>query len=445
MKKIKKLDLSDVDTSLPGSRSKQLLKRYLKCFGSCVIMPEIVANKAYGCIIEDIDGNKFLNFSESICVTGHSLPEVVNASIAQTRKMISRGPGAIPFLQCAELLLNNLSGELSQGRVNYCVSGTESVELAVSIARSYKKRPIILSYLGSHHGLIGTPNQLSGDPKIKKTWTAKISDIIHIPYPTCYRCPFKQQYPDCDLLCLGYLENVINTVVFPNQIAGLIIEPILVNGGFYVPPDEYMKGIADICRKNDILLLVDEVFTCFGKTGQFLAVDHLKIIPDILCLGKAMGGGFPLSAVVTKREVTDNTRKGPILLTRVTGSFAGNSVACAASIETMKCIKKYHLLENAKKMGDYLIKSFKDISKQKSSIGDVRGKGLLIGIDLVKDKETKEPASENALKIVRKALEKGLIIGTTGRYRNILRLTPPLTLIFEQAEKIVEILDRLIN
>lgn len=444
MKDIKKFNLPDIQTSLVGSKSKVFIEKYVKLFNT--MRPKMIANKAYGCIIEDIDGNKFLDFSQSVCVTGHSLPEIVNASIEQTRKMITRGPGAIPFLECAELLMSNLSGELSEGRINYCVSGTEAVELAVSLARTYTRRPIILSYLNSHHGLIGTPNQLSSDPKIKRTWISKISDNIHIPYPTCYRCLFKQQYPDCDLLCLKYLENLLETVLTPNQVAGLIIEPIMVNGGVYVPPDEYMRGIVDICEKNDIQLIVDEVFTGFGKTGKFLAIDHWKIIPDILCLGKPMGGGFPLSAVVTKREVTDDTRgSGHLLLTRVTGSFAGNSVACAASIAAMKYIKEHHLAENAKNMGDYLIKSFTEFSERKSSIGDVRGRGLLIGVDIVKDKNTKEPARDDASRIVQEGFDNGLIIGTAGRYRNVLSLHPPLILNFKQAKKAVEILDRLIN
>ncbi len=445
MKANKKVDLPDIQTLLPGPKSKLLMQKYVECFGTRM-RSRMAVNKSYGCILEDVDGNKFLDFSQSICVTGHSLPEIVKSSIYQTKKMITRESSAVPFLECAKLLLSNLSGELRHGRVNYCVSGTETIELAISIARKYTKRPIILSYQGSHHGLIGTPNQISSDPRIKGAWPAKITDNIHIPYPTCYRCPFKKQYTDCDLLCLSYLENILETVVFPNQVAGIIIEPIIVNGGVYVPPEEYMRGIQDICQTNNIQLIVDEVFTGFGKTGKFLAIDHWKIIPDILCLGKSMGGGFPLSAVVTKREVTDKTRgDGPILHTRVTGSFAGNSVACVASISTMKYIKKHRLAENAKKMGNYLIKSFKDLSETKNSIGDVRGRGLLIGVDIVKNNNTKEPDSEQTSKIVQEAFNNGLIVGRAGRYRNVLSLHPPLILNSDQAQIAVEILDRLIN
>jgi len=439
MKENKKSNLPDIKTSLPGPKSKLLIEKYIKYFGD-TRRPNITANKGYGCISEDIDCNKFLIFSQAASITGYSVPEIVNASIDQLKKRIVRGI-APPLLDFTEIILGKLPAELSQGRVNYVVSGTETVELAVSLARAYTKRPLILSYHGSHHGYLGTTFQLSGDPRIKSSWLAKVSDVVYIPYPTCYRCPFKQQYQDCNLLCLRYLEEVFETVALPEQTAGLIIEPILVNGGVYAPPDEYMKGIKAICQKNGMLLIVDEVYTGIGKSGRFLAIDHWNVTPDLLCLGKAIGGGFPLAVVITKREVTDNTRGG----VRFTGTFAGNLVACAAGIATIEYIEKNHLIENAHKIGEYIIKSFKDMSKRKSLIGDVRGKGLLIGVELVKDKKTKKPASEDSSKIVKAAYENGLLVRSVGRYRNVLLLGPPLTISLEQTEKAIEILDRLIN
>ena len=268
-----------------------------------------------------------------------------------------------------------------------------------------------------------------------------MSDVVYIPYPTCYRCPFKTQYQDCDLLCLRYIEEVLETVALPEHVAGLIIEPILVNGGLYIPPDEYMKGVMDICQKNEILLIADEVYTGVGKSGKFLVMDHWDITPDLLCLGKAIGGGFPLAVVVTRREITDIARGG----VRFNGTFSGNLVACAAGIATIKYVEKNHLIENARKMGEYIIKSFRDMSKRKSMIGDVRGKGLLIGIELVTDKVTKEPASEDASKVVKAARENGLLIGSVGRDRNVLLLGPPLTISLEQTQMAIGILDRLIN
>jgi 4-aminobutyrate aminotransferase-like enzyme len=438
MKDSKKSNLPDIKTSLPGPKSKILIEKYANLFG-IKNLPNIAANRGNGCIIEDLDGNEFLVFSQAACVTGYSNSEIINASIEQTKRRIIRGI-APPLIDCTEKLLSNLHGELSQGRVNFVVSGTESVELAVSFARAYTKRPLILSYNDSHHGYIGTPFQLSGDPRIKRSWRNKVSDIIYVPYPTCYRCPFKLEYQDCDLLCFTYLDEIFETVALPNQVAGILLEPILVNGGAYVPPEDYVRKISDFCQQNGVQLIADEVYTGVGKSGKFLVIDHWKITPDILCLGKAMGGGFPLAAVVTKREVTDNTHGG----VRFTGTFQANLVACAASIATLEYIKKNHLTENATKIGNYLMESIKDLSKRKKLIGDVRGKGLLIGVDLVKDIESKTPAFKEASKIEEDAYKNGLLIRRVGRYRNVLLLGPPLTINQEQAERAVEILDNII-
>jgi len=435
------LGLPYIHTTLPGPKSSLLIQEYDRCLGART-RPRMVVEKAHGCIVEDVDGNRFLVLSESVHVTGYSTCEIMTASIDQIRRIVTHvhRPSA-SSLEFAKLLLSRLPGELSRGRVTYCVSGTEAVTLAVSLAREYTNRNVVLSYQDSHHGYIGEPFQLSGDPRIKKNWTARISDIVHIPYPTCYRCPFKREYPNCDLLCLAYLENIFETVVFPDQIAGLIIEPILVNGGFYIPPEEYVTGIVDICQRNEIQLIIDEVYTGLTKTGRFLASQYWGITPDILCLGKAIGGGLPLSAVVAKRRIADSIqwRGGS------SATLAGSSVACAAGIAVMEYVEKHRLDENAKKVGNVLIKAFRDLSQRKTMIGDVRGRGLLIGIDLVKDKKTKKPAGEDVANIVRKALDKGFIIGTAGRYRNVLRMTPPLTLTTEQAEKAVTMLDVLIS
>jgi 4-aminobutyrate aminotransferase-like enzyme len=355
-------------------------------------------------------------------------------------KVIPRVTASPPLIEFTEKLLGWMPGNLKNGRVNYAASGTEAVELAVSFARANTKRPIIISYHDSHHGYIGTPYQLSGDPRIKQAWPPKISDIIHIPYPKCYRCPFKASYPSCDILCLHYLENVIETAALPGQIAALIIEPVLVNGGLYVPPKDYVKGLADICDTNGILLIVDEVYTGVAKSGRFLVIDHWDLKPDILCLGKALGGGFPLATVVTRRDITDHTL-GSV---RFTGTFTGNPVACSAGIATLEYVEKNNLMNHVTKVGGYLIEALKNLSERKIQIGEVRGCGLLLGVDLVEDKDTKKPAGDYASYIVAKALEKGLIIRRVGRYRNILALTPPLTLKLEEAEKAVKIFEEIL-
>lgn len=433
-----KKHLPEIKTPIPGPKTQSWIKRYHDVFGS---PSHISIDSAEGCTFHDVDGNRFLVLAQSTDIAGYSNREILEAAEKQLKKNVARAAGSPILIEFTEKLLGKLPKELQKGRVNFASSGTETVELAISFARAYTGRPIIISYHDSHHGFIGTPYQVSGDPRIKSTWPAKISDIIHVPYPKCYRCPFKQHSSDCDLLCLDYLNNTLETVALPDQIAALLFEPILVNGGMYVPPKKYMKGITKLCRDNDILLIMDEVYTGIGKSGKFLTMEHWNITPDILCLGKALGGGFPLAAVVTKREITDETLGG----VRFTGTFSGNLVACSTGLATLNYLEKNQLDVNAMEVGNYLMESLKELGEEKKHIGDVRGMGLLIGLDLVEDKYNGGPDGSYATVIERKALENGLIIRRVGRYSNILALTPPLTLSKTQAEEALAIFGEIID
>jgi 4-aminobutyrate aminotransferase-like enzyme len=242
-------------------------------------------------------------------------------------------------------------------------------------------------------------------------------------------------------MCLNYLESTIETAALPEQIAALLFEPILVNGGMYVPPANYMKGIVKLCKDNDILIIMDEVYTGVGKSGNFLTVEQWGITPDILCLGKALGGGFPLAAVVTKREITDDTLGG----VKFTSTFSGNLVACSTGLATINYLEKTHLDSNAIEIGNYLMKSLKDLGQERRRIGDVRGMGLLIGLDIVEDKDNGRPDGIYATNILRKAIENGLITRKVGRYNNILALTPPLVLTKTQAKEAVKIFGKIID
>lgn len=431
--------LPRIVTEVPGPKSRRLAERYRNIFGERGA-PTIAVEKGLGCIKEDVDGNRFLDFAQSLCAVGYSNPDVVEASKRQLQEMIPRDKGAEALLGFTETVLRMLPGELREGRMNLVVSGSEAVDLAVHLARDYTKRPLILSYLDSHHGHVGTLFELSGEIGID-VWRAKLSDIVHIPYPTCYRCPFNQEYPGCDMLCLGYIENIFETIARPDQFAGILMEPILLNGGVYIPPEEYMEGIMDICRKHGILFVADEVYSGMGSSGEFLAVNHWGITPDILCLGKALGGGYPIAAVATRREITDETRGGVVF----TGTFAGNLVGCAAGKATLDYIEKNDLIRKTRELGSYMLESLGSISEGKQSIGDVRGRGLTIGFELVKDKSTKEPDPEEALSVTRRAMGEGLLLRRYGRYRNVLIMTPPLTLSREQADIALEIIEKVVK
>jgi 4-aminobutyrate aminotransferase-like enzyme len=387
----KESNIPEIKTSIPGPKAQQWIKRYKAVFGSST---DTFIEKAEGCTFQDVDGNKFLVFAQSSNIAGFSNMEILKAVESQLKKNVTRpARGSSPILiEFVEKLLQKLPRRLQNGRVNFTASGTESVELAITFARAYSGKPIIISYHDSHHGFIGTPYQVSGDQKIKRTWPARISDIIQVPYPKCYRCPFNQNSTNCDLLCLSYLEGTIETAALPEQIAALLFEPILVNGGLYVPPEKYVKGIEKLCKDNDILLIIDEVYTGIGKSGNFLAVEQWGITPDILCLGKALGGGFPLAAVVTKREITDDTLGG----VKFTSTFSGNLVACSTGLATINYLEKNRLDVNAVEIGDYFMKLLNELGQERRRIGDVRGMGLLIGLDIVEDRNSGKPNGTRA-------------------------------------------------
>ncbi len=431
--------LPKILTEIPGPKSKIINERYQNLFGSRG-PPTIAVEKGYGCIKEDVDGNRFLDFEQSLCAVGFSNPNIIQASINQVQSIIPREKGSKSLLEFTEIVLEKLPDELQDGRMNYVASGSEAVDLAIHLARAYTNRPLIFSYLDSHHGHVGTLFEVSGEIGID-VWKPKITNIVHIPYPTCYRCPFKQEYPECDTLCLEYITNIFETVGKPDQFAGILIEPILLNGGVYIPPNEYMEGITKICSENSIQFIADEVYSGMGASGKFLAVDHWEICPDILCLGKALGGGFPVAAVVTKKEITDETRGGVVF----TGTFAGNLVGCAAGKVTLDYIDKFDLVRNSEELGKYILLNLQQIAQKKKSIGDVRGKGFIIGLEFVKDKNTKEPDPREAQLVMKRALENGLLLRRYGRYRNVLIMTPPLTLSREQADVALDILEKVVN
>ena len=242
---------------------------------------------------------------------------------------------------------------------------------------------------------------------------------------------------NCSLRCIDYFKELFLSFS-PDKIAGILFEGIPANGGVLVPPNDYYQQLQSLSEKNGIQLIDDEVFSGFGKTGKFLAVDHWDITPDIVCLGKSMGGGFPISAVATRSEIID---KCMFLSDGTLGSFSGSIVSCAATLATIETMEKDELLSNASNLGNYLLKRLHELSEKIDLIGDVRGRGLMIGIELVKDRESKEPAIKEAETVQRKSYENGLLVSKVGAYRNVIRLIPHLVITRGEIDIGLEILE----
>jgi 4-aminobutyrate aminotransferase-like enzyme len=339
-----------------------------------------------------------------------------------------------------------LPGKLKNGKIGYTATGSEAIDLMTRLSRDFKKKNILISFHGLNFGE-GTSDcsRLAGVSKhmFKGGITPLISETIFAPWPYCYRCPFGYEKDDCGLQCLAYFKEIFDSYD-PDDITGIIFEGIPANSGVMIPPDGYLQGLRSICDENDLMLMVDEVFSGFGKTGKFLAVENWGIVPDIVALGKSMGGGMPISAVATTSEVIDNC--GSIARGTV-GSFSGNDVSCMSAIATMEIIQKEQLLENASELGKYMRDRIIEFSDTHDLIGDIRAKGFMIGIELVNDRNTKEPANKETEEICFEAYKKGLLIRSFGRYgnNNVIRMTPHLITNREQCDFALDVLEEAIK
>jgi len=297
-------------------------------------------------------------------------------------------------VELAKRLVEITPGDFPK-RVAYGLSGSDANDGAIKLARSHTGRSKIIAFLKSYHGTTYGALSLSGITlRMKRRLGPLLPDVHHVPFPDCYRCPFKLEHPSCGLHCLDFIELLFDTIVPPEEVAALITEPIQGDAGIIVPPDDYLPRLKKLCEDHGILFAAEEVQTGFGRTGKWFAIQHWNVKPDIMILAKAIASGMPLSAVVSKKEIMESWEAPAHLFTA-----EGNPVCCAAAIATIDVIKEERLFERATRLGEHTMKRFKEMMSEHEIIGDVRGKGLLIGVDLVKNRKTKEPAVKEALKI----------------------------------------------
>lgn len=425
----------------PGPKALEIIKedeKYL--MQSFVRYYPLVVAEAKGAVIKDVDGNEYIDFNSGIAVmsVGHCHPKVVEAIKRQTEKLLHYSLTDFYYeepIKLAKKLVKTTPGNFDK-KVFFCNSGAESIEGALKIARGYFKgaRPYILAYIGSFHGrTLGALSLTSSKPVQRKYFSPLIPCVEHIPYPYCYRCPWKQTFPDCNYWCVDFIEEwYFNKYISPEEVAAIVFEPISGEGGYIVPPPEYWKRIKKLCDKYGILMIDDEVQAGMGRTGKWFAIEHWNIVPDIICVAKAIASGLPLGAIIGKKEVM-SLPKGSHATT-----FGGNPVACAAANAVIEIIEEENLLARAEKLGEKTLKFFNDLKEECKIIGDVRGKGLMIGVELVKNSETKEPAKKELQEILTECFKKGVLI--IGAGVSTLRLAPPLSIPEDLLEKGLEII-----
>lgn len=424
----------------PGPRAKEIIRRDENLTSpSLTRTVPLVGVRAEGVWVEDIDGNVYLDFGSGIAVAnvGHCHKKVVEATKRQAETcdhINSCDYFTVPQVEYAEKLLTKLPGDFAK-RVFFGNSGAESVECAIKIAKWHSRKPYLIGFIGGFHGrTMGALSLTSTSASARKYYFPMMPGAMHVPYAYCYRCLYKQSYPDCGMWCLGYIEDVVfKKLISPDEVSGLIVEPIQGAGGYIVPPKEFLPGLRRICDTNGIIMIADEVQTGFGRTGKMVSCEHWNVIPDIIVMSKAMAGGFPMSACISKADLMDWEPGAH------ENTLGGNPIVVAAALAVLDVLTEERLIENAEKVGGYMLKRFNEIMGECNLVGDVRGKGMMVGIELVKDRETKQYATKERDDLILETFKRGLLI--LGAGPSSIRLAPPLIMTTDQAEIGVQILE----
>ena len=388
-----------------------------------------------GCTLTDADGNEYLDFFAGVAVAslGHSHPRFVAALVNQVERLTVGSFTTEPRAMLLKLLAELAPGALQ--RTQLYSGGAEAVEAAIRLAKSYTKKHEVVGFWGGFHGKTGGVMGLIGD-EWKQKWGPLAPGTHLVPYADCYRCPFKLRYPDCGMFCLDFIRQTLKTTT-AGLIAAIIVEPMQGTAGNVIPPPEFLPGIAEIAREHGALLIGDEMITGFGRTGAMFGSNHTDTVPDVMTIGKGFGSGFPITGLISTDEIT---AAHPFAKpSSSSSSYGGNPLASAAALATVETIIDENLVANAEQVGEVLLQELRELQEKYEFIGDVRGAGLLIGLDLVKDRATKEPLSSAVTEqIFLGALRRGLLL--MGYFSRV-RINPPLVLTETEARDGAAILD----
>lgn len=436
--------LPEIKTSLPGPEAKKTLALDREFVSPSYTRDyPLVANRGEGMIVEDVDGNRFLDFSAGIAVTstGHCHPDVVRAIQQQAAALIhmSGTDFYYPLLaQLAEKLAQIAPGD-SPKRVYFGNSGTEAMEAALKLARYHTRRHRFIAFLGSFHGRTFGALSLTASKAVQRNgFGPLLPGVSHVPYPNSYRCAFGHHGGACDpeSEVIDYLERLLKTSVPAEEVAAIVVEPVQGEGGYVVPPKNFLARLRAIADRHGMLLIFDEVQSGMGRTGKMWACDHFGVAPDILTTAKGIASGLPLGATIAKASIMNWTPGAHA------STFGGNPIACAAAMETIRLLEEKYIL-NAAQMGEYAMKRLAEWPRKHPLVGHVRGLGLMIGIELVKSQETRETNPEARKKIIERAYELGVLLLGCGE--STVRLMPPLVVERDQMDFALDVLERCID
>jgi 4-aminobutyrate aminotransferase/(S)-3-amino-2-methylpropionate transaminase len=442
------LESKRIKTEIPGPKSRALMERRHRAVSSGVgIATPMFAQEAKGALLTDVDGNTFIDFGGGIGVlnVGHSDARVVEAVKEQVERFTHTCFYVTeyePYIELAEKLNTLVPGDFEK-RSFFVNSGAEAVENAIKIARSYTGRPGVLAFENAFHGR--TMLAMSLTSKInpyKKNFGPFVPEIYRVPAPYPYRCPAGKNCSNgCQGNCLDFIERAFVGVVDPENIAAIIFEPVFGEGGFMPFPDFYVRRLREICDEHGILLIADEVQSGFGRTGKMFAMEHSGVIPDLVTTAKSLGGGLPIGGVTGRAEIMDSVHTGGLGTT-----YGGNPLACAAALAVIRAFEEDDLLGRANVVGERTLGAMREMQERHPDfVGDVRGRGAMVAMELVKDAETKAPDKERTGEIVANALQEGLLLLTAGQYSNVIRVLMPLSITDDELEEGLSILGRVVD
>jgi 4-aminobutyrate aminotransferase len=430
-----------IKTPLPGPKAQAVIAR-----DRAVVSPSytrgypLVMARGSGAIVEDVDGNVFLDCTAGIAVTatGHSHPDVVRAITEQAERFLHMSGTDFyyePQVKLAEELaaVAPIDGGV---RSFFANSGTEAIEACIKLSRYATKRNNIIAFLGGFHGrTLGALSLTASKAIQRRGFGPMMPGVFHAPFPDCYRCPVGMAPETCGAECLDFIEHKLFVhLVSPDEVAGIVLEPIQGEGGYAVAPDQFMQRLRELTRSFGMLMVVDEVQSGMGRTGKMFAVEHTGVRPDMMAVAKGIASGLPLGVAIARAGIMEAWPPGAHAST-----FGGNAVSCAAALATLKLLKD-HLMVNAANVGDYLMARLRELADTHRLIGDVRGRGLMIGVELVRDRRTKERAAKERDALVVAAFKIGLLI--LGAGPNSIRFSPPLVLTRDQADIAVSLFDK---
>ncbi len=431
-----------LNTTIPGPKSQDLLERRKRA------VPKGISNgcaafvkKAEGALVEDIDGNTFIDFAGAIGTVnvGHSHPEVVKVIQEQAENFIHTGFNVMmyeSYIELAEKLIELAPGDFPKQAALFN-SGAEAVENAVKIARKYTKRQGVISFTRGFHGrTLMTMSMTSKVKPYKYEFGPFAPEVYKAPYPYVYRRPEGMSEEQYSAFIIEQFEQFLLTEVAPETIAAVVMEPVQGEGGFIVPDKAFVQRVYEICKENGIVFVADEIQTGFSRTGSYFAIEHFGVAPDLMTISKSMGAGVPISGVIGREEIMSVSEPGEL-----GGTYSGSPLGCRAALAVLEIIEKENLNERAQVLGQKVIEKFQQLADRFEQVDGIRGLGAMCALEIVKDKESKTPDKETVGKIVKEATSRGLLLLSAGVFGNVIRILMPLTITYEQLEEGLTILE----